>query len=192
MSGLFGWWVYAGAFITAVAMTSLIATQLRTRYKLEAYITSNMFWDIGKVLFAWCVFWGYLFWSQYLPIWYANMPEETWWVFVRFEEPWRTLSFVAFTLIFVIPFLGMLNKTSKTNPALLSTFAIIAMVGIWVERHVLVMPSLNAVQVWVGLPEIGVTLGFVGLFGFAVQNFLARYPVVRVVDVLEGAGGHGH
>ncbi|MFN8588976.1 MAG: hypothetical protein U0704_14390 [Candidatus Eisenbacteria bacterium] len=192
VSGLFGWWVYAGAFITAVAMTSLLATQLRARYKLEAYITSNMFWDIGKVLFAWCVFWGYLFWSQYLPIWYANMPEETWWVFVRFEEPWRTLSFVAFTLIFVIPFLGMLNKTSKTNPALLSTFAIIAMVGIWVERHVLVMPSLNAEQVWVGLPEIGVTLGFVGLFGFAVQNFLARYPVVRVVDVLEGAGGHGH
>lgn len=192
VSGLFGWWVYAGAFITAVAMTSLLATQLRTRYKLEAYITTNMYWDIGKVLFAWCVFWGYLFWSQYLPIWYANMPEETWWVFVRFEEPWRTLSFVAFTLIFVIPFLGMLNKTSKTNPALLATFSIIAMVGIWVERHVLVMPSLNAEHVWVGLPEIGVTLGFLGLFGFAVQNFLARYPVVRVVDVLEGAGGHGH
>ncbi len=192
VSALFGWFVYAGAFITAVAMTSLLATQLRARYKLEAFITTNMFWDIGKILFAWCVFWGYLFWSQYLPIWYANMPEETWWVFVRFEEPWRTLSFAAFTLIFVIPFLGMLNKTSKTNPALLATFSVIAMCGIWVERHVLVMPSLNAEHVWVGLPEVGVTLGFLGLFGFAVQNFLARYPVVRVVDVLEGAGGHGH
>jgi len=192
VSGLFGWWVYAGAFITAVATIALLAAQLRTRYRLESYITTNMFWDIGKILFAWCVFWAYLFWSQYLPIWYANMPEETWWVFLRFEEPWRSLCFTAFTLIFVIPFLGMLNKTSKTNPMLLSTFSVIALVGLWVERHVLVMPSLNASQVWVGLPEVGVTLGFLGLFGWAVQGFLAKYPVVRVVDVLEGAGGHGH
>ena len=192
VSGLFGWWVYAGAFITAVATTALLATQLRARYKLEAYITPTMFWDIGKILFAWCIFWAYLFWSQYLPIWYANMPEETWWVFLRFEEPWRGLCFVAFTMIFVIPFLGMLNKTSKTNPMLLSMFTVIVLIGMWIERHVLVMPSLNASQVWVGLPEIGVTLGFLGLFGWAVQGFLAKYPVVRVVDALAAADGHGH
>jgi Ni/Fe-hydrogenase subunit HybB-like protein len=192
VSGLFGWWVYAGAFITGVAMTSVIAVHVREKYSLQAYITTNMFWDIGKVLFSWCVFWGYLFWSQYLPIWYANMPEETWWVFLRFEEPWRSLSFIVFSLVFVIPFLGMLNKTSKTNPVLLTAFSVIAMVGIWLERHVLVMPSLSASQVWVGLPELGVMLGFLGLFGWAVQGFLSKYPVVRVVDVLEGAGGHGH
>ena len=192
VSALFGWWVYAGAFITAIAMTAFLATQLRAKYALEAYITPNMFWDIGKVLFAWCIFWAYLFWSQYLPIWYANMPEETWWVFLRFEEPWRTLSFAAFSLIFVIPFFGMLNKTSKTNPALLAMFSVIIMIGVWIERHVLVMPSLNPDTVWVGPLEIGVTIGFLGLFGIAVQGFLAKYPVVRVVDVLEGAGGHGY
>lgn len=192
VSGLFGWWVYAGAFITGVAMVAFMATQLRSKYRLEAYISTNMFWDIGKVLFAWCIFWGYLFWSQYLPIWYANIPEETWWVFLRFEEPWRSLSFAAFTLVFVIPFLGLLNKTSKTNPALLMTFSLIAMAGVWVERHVLVMPSLNAEQVWVGLPEVGVTIGFLGLFGWQVQGFLTKYPAVNVTDVLEGAGGHGH
>jgi Ni/Fe-hydrogenase subunit HybB-like protein len=192
VSGLFGWWVYAGAFITAVATTCVIAVNTREKYSLQAYITTNMFWDIGKVLFAWCVFWGYLFWSQYLPIWYANMPEETWWVFLRFEEPWRSVSFIVFSLVFVIPFLGMLNKTSKTNPTLLTTFSIIALVGIWLERHVLVMPSLDAEKVWIGLPEVGVTLGFLGLFGWAVQGFLSKYPVVRVADVLDGAGGHGH
>jgi Ni/Fe-hydrogenase subunit HybB-like protein len=192
MSGLFGWFVYAGAFICGVAMTAFMATQLRSKYRLEAYITTNMFWDIGKILFAWCIFWGYLFWSQYLPIWYANLPEETWWVFIRFEEPWRSLSFAAFTLVFVIPLLGLLNKTSKTNPALLMTFSLIAMAGIWVERHVLVMPSLNAEQVWVGLPEVGMTIGFVGLFGWTVQSFLTKFPAVTVTDVLEHAGGHGH
>lgn len=64
--------------------------------------------------------------------------------------------------------------------------------GVWVERHVLVMPSLNPSQVWIGLPEMLVTAGFVGLFGFAVQRFLAKFPCVKVTDVLEGAGGHGH
>ena len=192
VSGLFGWWVWAGAFITGIAMTAVIAVHVRGRRGLEAYITPDMFWDIGKILFSWCVFWGYLFWSQYLPIWYANMPEETWWVFLRFEDPWRTLSFTVFALVFVIPFLGMLNKTSKTNPVLLTAFSVIAMLGIWLERHVLVMPSLEPAKVWVGLPEVGVTLGFLGLFGWTVQGFLAKYPAVRVVDVLEGAGGHGH
>lgn len=192
VSGLFGWWVYAGAFISGIAMTAFMATQLRAKYRLEAYLSTDMFWDIGKVLFAWCIFWGYLFWSQYLPIWYANIPEETWWVFIRFEEPWRSLSFAAFTLIFVIPLLGLLNKTSKTNPALLMTFSLIVLAGMWIERHVLVMPSLNAEQVWVGLPEIGVTIGFLGLFGWTVQGFLSKFPVVNVTDVLEGAGGHGH
>jgi Ni/Fe-hydrogenase subunit HybB-like protein len=192
VSPLFGWFVYAGAFICGVSVVAMLATRLRAKRGLEAYITTNMFWDIGKVLFAWCIFWVYLMWSQYLPIWYADMPEETWWVFLRFEDPWRPWAFAAFTLIFVIPFLGLMNKTSKTNPALLFTFTCIVLAGMWVERHVLVMPSLNPSHVWIGLPEVGVTAGFVGLFGFAVQGFLAKFPCIKVSDVLESAGGHGH
>jgi len=192
MSPLFGWFVYAGAFISGISVVALLATRLRAKRGLEAYITTDMFWDIGKVLFAWCIFWVYLMWSQYLPIWYADMPEETWWVFLRFEDPWRPWAFAAFTLIFVIPFFGLMNKTSKTNPALLFAFACITLSGVWVERHVLVMPSLNPSHVWIGLPEVLVTAGFVGLFGFAIQRFLAKFPCIKVTDVLEGAGGHGH
>jgi hypothetical protein len=192
VSPLFGWFFYAGAFICAVAVIAMLATRIRARRGLESYITPAMFWDVGKILFSWCIFWAYLMWSQYLPIWYADMPEETWWVFLRFEDPWRPLAFTAFSMIFVIPFLGMMNKTSKTNPALLFGFTCIVLAGVWVERHVLVMPSLNPDQVWVGLPEVGVTLGFVGLFGFALQRFLAKYPCVKVTDVLERTGAHGH
>lgn len=190
-SALFGWYVYAAAFLTGCAMAAFLATQVRTKYRLEAYIHSNHFWDIGKVIFSFCIFWVYLFWSQYLPIWYANMPEETWWVFIRFEEPWRALSFAVFFMIFVIPFFGMMNKTSKTSPLLLSSFAVLIMGGVWLERHVLVMPSLNPETVWVGLPEFGVMLGFLGVFGWAVQGFLTRYPSVNVKDALVPPG-HGH
>ena len=192
VSPLFGWFVYAGAFISGISVVAMLATRLRAKRGLEAYITTNMFWDIGKVLFAWCIFWVYLMWSQYLPIWYADMPDETWWVFLRFEDPWRPWAFAAFTLIFLIPFFGLMNKTSKTNPALLFMFTCITLAGVWIERHVLVMPSLNPSQAWIGLPEVLLTAGFVGLFGFAVQRFLAKFPCIKVTDVLEGAGGHGH
>ena len=192
VSTLFGWWVFMGAFLTGIAMTAFLSAQLRSKYRLERYITPNHFWDIGKIMFGFCIFWVYQFWSQYLPIWYANLPEETGWVFLRFEEPWRPLGFAVFGCVFLIPFLGLMNVHTKKNPFWLSLFALIVLTGMWMERHILVMPSLEPDHVWVGLPEIGVTLGFLGVFGWAVQGFLTRYPAVKVVDALETGGGHGH
>jgi len=192
VSGLFGWFVYAGAFLTGIAMVAFIASRLRSRYRLEAYITPNHFWDIGKVMFSFSIFWVYLFWSQYLPIWYANMPEETWWVFLRFEEPWRSLSFTVFTMIFLIPFLGLMNKTTKSSPFWTMLFTLCVLSGVWLERHLLVMPSLHPDSMWLGFGEIGVGIGFLGLFGWSVQGFLARYPAVNVTDALVAGEGHGH
>ena len=191
-STLFGWWVFMGAFLSGVAMTALLATQLRTRLNLEPYITSQHFWDVGKVIFGFSIFWVYQFWSQYLVIWYANLPEETWWVFLRFEQPWRSMGFTVFGFVFLLPFLGLMNMYTKKNPMWLALFSLIILSGMWMERHILVMPSLNPDARWVGLPEIGVTVGFLGVFGWSVQGFLKRYPAIKVADVLAGAGGHGH
>ncbi len=192
VSQIFGWWFFMGAFLTGIAMTAFLATRLRANYKLDEYITPEHFWDLGKIAFGFSIFWVYLFWSQYLVIWYANLPDETWWVFLRFEEPWRPLAFAVFGFVFLIPFLGLMNIYTKKNPFWLAVFSIIILAGMWMERHILVMPSLHPEARWVGLPEIGVTLGFLGLFGWAVQGFVTRYPVVKVTDVLEGLGAHGH
>lgn len=190
-STLFGWWFFMGAFLNGIAMTALLATQLRAQRRLEAYITPLHFWDMGKILFGFSIFWVYEFWAQYLPIWYANLPDETWWVFLRFEAPWRTLAFTVFTFVFLLPFMGLMNMATKKSPFWLALFSLIVMSGMWMERHILIMPSLQPEKMWVGLPEIGVTIGFVGLFGFAVQGFLAKYPAVKVADVLAGEG-RGH
>ena len=192
VSTLFGWWFFIGCFLCGLAMTGLISARVRASYGLQDYFTSNVFWDLGKIMMAFCIFWAYQFWAQYLVIWYANLPEETGWVFLRFETPWRPFAFAVFCLVFVIPFLGMLNKTSKTNPVWFSIFSCVILGGMWLERHVLVMPSVNPLSVWIGLPEVGVTVGFLGLFGWAVQGFLAKYPSIRVAEALEGSGGHGH
>lgn len=190
-STLFGWWVFMGAFLNGIAMTALLATRLRSQFKLEAYLTPDQFQDIGKIAFGFSIFWVYQFWAQYLVIWYGNMPEETWWVFLRFEEPWRRLAFTIFGFVFLLPFLGLMNMYTKRSPFWLAVFSLIILSGMWMERHILIMPSLNPDVRWVGLPEIGVSLGFLGVFGLAVQRFLARYPVVKVTDALAG-GAPGH
>lgn len=192
VSTLFGWWFFMGAFLSGIAMTAFLATRLRARYGLERYITPGHFWDTGKILFGFSIFWVYQFWSQYLPIWYANMPEETGFVFLRFEEPWRPLAFTVFTFVFLLPFVGLMNIHTKKNPFWLALFSLIVLSGMWMERHILVMPSLQPDQVWVGFPEIGITIGFLGLFGWAVNRFVSRYPVVKVADVLAGHTAHGH
>jgi len=190
-SQIFGWWVFMGAFLSGIAMTAFLATQLRAKYRLEEYITPNHFWDLGKIAFGFSIFWVYQFWSQYLPIWYANMPDENWWVFLRFEDPWRPLAFTVFSFVFLLPFLGLMNIYTKKNPFWLGLFSLIILAGMWMERHILVMPSLEPAHVWVGLPEVGVTLFFLGLFGWSVQSFITKFPVVKVTDVLEGARGVG-
>jgi hypothetical protein len=190
-STLFGWWYFMGAFLSGIAMTAFLSTQLRSKYRLEAYITPNHFWDVGKLVFGFSIFWVYQFWSQYLPIWYANLPEETWWVFLRFEEPWRGLGFTVFGFVFLLPFLGLMNMATKKSPFWLALFSLIVLTGMWMERHILVMPSLEPGRVWVGLPEVGVTIGFLGVFGWAVQGFLTKYPSVKVSDVL-ARQGEGH
>ena len=192
VSTLFGWWFFMGAFLSGIAMTAFLSTQLRAKYRLESYITPEHFWDVGKIAFGFSIFWVYQFWSQYLPIWYANLPEETGWVFLRFEAPWRTLGFTIFGFVFLVPFLGLMNMATKKNPFWLAFFSLIILTGMWMERHILVMPSLEPDHVWVGLPEIGVTIGFLGVFGWAVQGFLTKYPSVKVTDAVAGGHAHGH
>ena len=191
-STLFGWWFFMAAFLSGIATTALLTAQLRIRYKLEAYLNPDHMQDIGKIAFGFCTFWVYEFWAQYLVIWYGNLPEETWWVFLRFEAPWRILGFTVFAMVFLVPFLGLMNMRTKRNTFWLSFFSLVILAGLWLERHILVMPSLNPTTRWVGLPEVGVALGFLGVFGWAVQGFLARYPVVKVVAALAPPGPPEH
>src|SRR5262249_35014258 len=158
--------------------------RVRVTHKMEAYIGTQQFWDMGKVLFAVATFWLYQYWSQYLVIWYGNLPEETNFVFIRFNAPWRTLAWTVGYMVWLIPFLGLLNAWTKKNPLTLSLFSLCVLTGMWLERFILVMPSLKQTQFILRAPEIGVALGFLGVFGFAVQGFLSRHPVVRVADVL--------
>src|SRR5207237_1487987 len=97
----------------------------------------------GKLAVGVTVCWAYLMWSQYLVIWYGTLPEATYFMFYRLIGPWRRVGVWVFLLVFVIPFVGLLGVKPKRYPPTFLAFALISLVGIWLERYLEVVPSIN-------------------------------------------------
>jgi hypothetical protein len=179
VSNLFGVFYFMGSFLAALMALAVLAIAVRRRMGLDAVISSRQLHDLGKLCFGFTVFWAYLMWSQFLVIWYGNLPEETFFIFYRLVDPWRPIGVAVFLLVFVVPFIGLLGVKPKTSPLLLTTFALVSLVGIWLERYLEIVPSINrGAGPALGVPEIGVALLFGGLFLASLGWFGARYPML--------------
>ncbi|CAG1009299.1 hypothetical protein MYXO_03849 [Myxococcaceae bacterium] len=195
-SNLFGAYFAWGGFLAAVAATALLATLNRARPGFEGEITSGRLHDIGKMVFAFSVFWMYLFWSQYLPIWYGNLPEETFFLearlgsqffqstwdidWARLGEPWVKLTLAAWLCCWVVPFWVLLGQRPKRTPAILGTVGCVVLFGFWLERNVLVWPSFSPKDpsAWIGPIQIGIALGFLGTFVLSYLVFTRVFPTL--------------
>lgn len=189
VSNLFGAFYFMGSFLGALSGLAVMSLALRRAMGLEALISPKQLHDLGKLVFGFSVFWAYLMWAQFLVIWYGNLPEETWFVFYRLYGPWRPVGIAVFCLVFLVPFIGLLGAKPKKYPPTLLAFTVVSLTGIWLERYLEVVPSINrGAGPAIGLPEIGVTLLFGGLFLLAYGWFAARYPMISprlAADTLE-------
>ncbi len=179
ISTLFGWYFFIGNFYVGLAAIAISAVLMRRRFHLEESITPPLFHDLGKLIFGFSFFWVYLFWSQYLTIWYGNLPEETEYIIVRVKEfPWAYLSWAVLVLAWVIPFLALLGRNAKRNPLVLIFVSTIVVIGIWLERYVLVVPSLwHEGTLPLGWVELLVTLGFFAAFVFSYLISIRKFRV---------------
>jgi hypothetical protein len=166
-STLFGWYFFAGAWWSALVVMALIAVLLGRRLPAgNVFSRPNVLHDYGKLVFAFSVFWVYTLFAQYIVIWYGDIPIETFFIVVRDHYmPWMPLSWSAFVLVWVIPFTVLMGARPKRTPAILGTVATLGIIGLWLERYVLVVPSLSPHKVPFGWVEALMTLGFLGLFG---------------------------
>lgn len=200
-SNLFGAFFAWGGFLTAVSVTALLSVLHRNYPGLEGTIDKSRLHDLGKMVFAFSIFWMYLFFSQYLVIWYGNLPEETqffgarlgteflkdtwywegWWDRV-WGEPWVKVTLFAWICIWVIPFWTLLGQRPKKTAWFLATIATVSILGFWVERNVLVWPSLVPKDTWafLGVIQIGTALGFLGLFALVFLLFTRRFPSLAI------------
>jgi len=192
MSNLYGAFYFMGGFLGALGALAVLSLALRRAMGLQALISPRQLHDLGKLVFGFTVFWGYLMWAQFLVIWYGNIPEETYFIWYRLWGPWRPVGATVFILVFVVPFLGLLGVRPKKYPPTFLAFVSVSLVGLWLERYLEVVPSINGgAGPAIGVPEIGVTILYVGLFLLAFGWFAARYPMLSprlAADTLEREG----
>jgi len=181
-STMMGPWFFMGAFWGGIATTALWSLYLRTKdTDIERHIGLQQRWDLGKLAFAFTVFWTYLFFSQYLVIWYGKLPWEQAWIIRRSGEAWGGYSATVVVLCFIVPFAGLIGRKPKMKPALLALFTSVIVTGLWLERYGMVAPSLwhegdPIFSIW--QPLIG--LMFLGLYLGAIRWFLSTFPALQI------------
>jgi hypothetical protein len=195
-SNLFGGWYFMGSFLGAHTLLALLMIYGRHEIGIAEFVSPKQRHDLGKLIFGFSVFWAYLMWSQFLVIWYGNMPEETGFVFARLWGAWQPLGWTVFCGLFVIPFIGLLGVAPKKDPVSLGLFATISLGTLWLERYLMVMPSVThqAGPVF-GLPEFGPTALYLGLFLLCYALFARTFPMVspRLAEItLDKERGHAH
>ena len=189
VSNLFGAFYFMGSFLAGLMMLAVLSIVLRGTMGLAGIYTSRQQHDLGKLCFGFTVFWAYLMWSQFLVIWYGNLTEETYFIFYRLYGAWRPVGIAVFLLVFLIPFIGLLGMKPKLFAPTMIGFALVSLVGIWLERYLEVVPAINhGAGPAIGVPEIGTALFFGGLFVLSWSWFARRYPIISprlAADALE-------
>lgn len=182
VSTLFGPYFFMGGFLGGIAATLVVTLVCRGCLDLDEYVESATLHDLGKLLFAFSVFWAYLFWSQYMVQWYGNKPAEQAFLVIRLGHPYRALSQFVLFAVFIVPFFSLLGVRAKKATSIAGFMTALVLMGLWVERYILVYPSLypTAGSVPLGYPEVGIALGYLGLVMAALGWFQKTFPLIQV------------
>jgi len=179
-STIFGWYVFIGMFVTSLAFIILLIWFLK-RIGHLVYIRTDHVHDLSTLLFAFSIFWAYLWFSQYLLIWYSHIPEETTY-FLQRKENFRIIFFVNLGLNFVVPFFGLIRLKSKRQLGVAALVAAFVLIGHWIDYYQMIMPGAVGESARIGILEICMTISYAGLFIYIIFNSLASRPLVNKND----------
>ena len=191
-STIFGVYCFAGFWQAGLATIAILVVLLRRQGALQGVVNRFHYWDLGKFLFAFSVFWMYIAFSQFMLIWYANLPEETEWLIHRTYTGWGGVGIALGILRFVIPFFALMHQRMKESETVLLVVGGGVLIGQWIDLYWLILPAFSPEAVVLGWTEIGVTLGFLGLFGLTVTRFFAKNAVAAHGDPLFEASVRFH
>jgi hypothetical protein len=176
-STIFAIYMFAGLLVQGIAAVTLGVVLLRERGYLAGVVNENHLHDLGKLLFAFTTFWAYIWVSQYLLIWYGNLPEETTYYMNRTGEHWIVLFLLNVVVNWVVPFFVLLSRPAKRNPSILKWVAIVILAGRWLDLYVTVMPQvLTAPDLRPA--DVLIAAGYAGVFFLVATRALAGVPLV--------------
>jgi hypothetical protein len=181
-STIFGVYNFAGLFLSGLAAIVIVALWLERAGPFRDVLTADHLHDLGKLLFAFSVFWMYIWFSQYMLIWYTNIPEETSYFVRRLHGGWYVLFFANVVLNWVVPFVILLRRDAKRRRQTLALVAAVVLVGRWLDVYLLIFPAVVGETPRIGVWELGVTAGGAAAFGLALAWVLKGAPAVPLAD----------
>ena len=189
-STLFGWYVFASMFVSGVTAIALITIYLKSNGYLEKVNDSHIH-DLGKFMFGISIFWTYLWFSQFMLIWYSNIPEEVTYFITRIED-YNLPFFGMLVMNFIFPLLILMNSDYKRINYFIVMAGIVIILGHYIDVFNMIMPSAVGDQWFIGLAEIGGFLFFLGLFIFVVFKEISKAPLYAAGDPLMGESERFH
>ena len=181
-STIFGVYNFAGLFLSGLAAIIVVALWLERRGPLQNVLNEDHLHDLGKLLFGFSTFWMYIWFSQYMLIWYTNIPEETVYFIRRTHGAWLALLLGNIALNWLVPFLVLLRRDTKRQRKTLQRVAVLVLIGRWVDVYLMIFPAIVGEVPRLGLWEIGLTAAGIGGFGLLLARILSGAPVVPVAD----------
>lgn len=178
-STIFSIYNFATAWVSTISIIAMIVLFLRKTGHLKI-VTDEHVHDLGKFMFAFSIFWTYLWLAQFLLIWYADIPEEVIYYYKRWEGDFKIHFFINLVLNFIIPFLVLMTRNNKRNPKILTFVAICILAGHWNDIWLMMVPGSIDHQGGIGILEVGMTLAFAGFFIFWVMSALSKKGLVPV------------
>jgi hypothetical protein len=176
-STMYSWYTFASTFVAGVALITLFVVFLKNNGYLE-YTNTEHIHDLGKFMFAFSIFWTYLWFSQFMLIWYANIPEETVYFKPRTQGAYSGVFWMMFIINFIAPILILMSRDAKRNYTTVTFMAILILFGHWLDFFQMVFPGLWPDHMPMMLYDLGIGLGFVGVIMFVTGQALARAPLL--------------
>ncbi len=173
-STIYGVYYFAGSFLAALSALAFTAITLNEKGLLAKGLTKDHYYSLGALIFGFTNFWAYIAFSQFLLIWYANLPEETFWFINRWEGSWKFVSIGIIFIRFVVPYITLLTQPSKMNPKRLKFAALWILASHFYDLYWLIMPTYSKLGCVFGWMEISFPILAIGVvilvFGLAAKN----------------------
>jgi hypothetical protein len=182
-STMFSWYTFASAFVSGMSLILLWVIYLKQQGYL-GLVNKEHIHDLGKFQFAFSIFWTYVWFAQYMLIWYGNIPEETTYFKMRQQGPYSLIWYATFIINFVMPILILMARPSKRNYFTVTFMAMIIIFGHWLDFYIMTMPGPLGANWHLGWYEMGIFAGFAGLMMFTVSRMLTKASLVPHNNVL--------
>lgn len=177
-STMFGWYMFASWHVSGLATITLTVLFLKDQGYLKM-INENHLHDLGKFIFAFSIFWSYVWFAQFLLIYYANIPEETAYFIDRFQNDlYRKAFFLNIFLNFIFPFFGLMTRDAKRKTILLKIVCFGVLAGHWIDFYQMITPGVLKENGGFGFMELGLIMIYVGVFALWIGNALSKAPLV--------------